>query len=165
MTEGSAALFGAVVGGLASLVGVFISGRLNARSERRKEIREKAAQVFSEMFALHHEMTNVCWFAKRLPEKLDAERVKEYERRANDIWPRLTGATAVLASVSLPIYSQLLPWRDTLSGLEADVSALLHSVDNKGEDAIAALAKHYDALMQIDQRLPKELGEIMQVAD
>lgn len=170
MNEGKAALLGALIGGFASLVGAVIAGTFASRAETRRFDRQErvdqadriigqAAEVFQLLFSLQTCTQSAAWFAGNLPRKVDDKYVEMYEERVQQIWPRLYGASAVLAGMSGPIYGRLLPWIERIRDLDAQVATHLHQPES--ERNLVEVGKLYPELRRMHDLLLGDLGSIL----
>jgi hypothetical protein len=114
-------LIGAAIGAFAAILAQIVTNELGGRRERRKEIRERVVSFATAMGAAQQSMEWITWFGKcyRAPagescvEPPDVEEYKEtcldyekkmdelavlYESEMKDIWPRILGGIAALAS-------------------------------------------------------------------
>src|SRR4051794_37193237 len=137
MSQAIVALLGAIVGGLASLTGVVISGVINARADVRRErsarnsvvaerIRTQLTEVLRLMFLVETEIYSVCWLAAKMPQRLDDQRVALYETRMRETLPQLSASMVILAGLDSALYDRVMPWAEKLDILEGRASLSLY---------------------------------------
>jgi hypothetical protein len=67
----------------------------------------QAAEVFTYIFHLQHEMEWLTWQAAKRPDSFDVSMAAAYESAVHAVYPRILGAMAVLASLDLELYESL----------------------------------------------------------
>jgi hypothetical protein len=171
MREALAALAGAVIGGLASILGTLFSGRAAIRAQRLRQeveqhaafvqlVRSQAAEVFRVMLAVQFHIDGVCWLAKYAPHRVDENLVDRYEAEMQVLLPQVGGAMAVLAGLDLGTHKVLQPWTDELDRLDGDVARLLYAPIT--DQTIPRLAELHEQSAGFYKRLPAELGSVLE---
>jgi uncharacterized membrane protein YccC len=178
----SAALLGALIGaGIALVVGlltVFVAWR-NERSRQRaakatadiETLRKYTAVAFNELFALNHAASWVTWFAQHAPRAVNQQMRADFDAETHGTFPKLNGAMAMVASVSLDVYQELLGLKGHVFRLWEQVAIALHQdIDPNDamkalpDDAIQTLRCSLPTAERLDDMLPKDLERIMNMA-
>ena len=169
-TEALAALGGSVVGGLFTLLGTVLVGRIGIRTEQLRQaaeqrsaftqlVRTQSAEVHRIMIAVQFQIDGVCWLARHAPHRVDHTLVERYETQLQVLLPQMAGATAVLAALDLESHDRLQPWTDELDRLDGDVARLLYGqLDDTTIDQLAAL---HVQTADFYRRLPQALGSTL----
>jgi hypothetical protein len=103
---------------IAGLFGLRTEGR-RRRQEREDarltDVRLTAADVFTEMFVLQHEIEWITWHARFHPEAVNAEMLAAYDAAVHSCIPRLLGSLAVLTSRDRTLYDRVFRSRMSCS--------------------------------------------------
>jgi len=98
MSDATTALFGATLGGAASLAGVavssYVSGRVESRRQRAvqslatiERLRLQTADALRLMLHVEYLIYSVCWTARYLPDQLDDRRASSYDSKMSNYCP------------------------------------------------------------------------------
>ncbi|GAB3829365.1 hypothetical protein ACFPIJ_32445 [Dactylosporangium cerinum] len=170
MTEALAALGGSVVGGLFTLLGTVLVGRIGLRTEQLRRtaeertaftqlVRSQSAEVHRLMIAVQFQIDGVCWLARHAPHRVNPSLLERYETQMQALLPQMAGAMSVLAALDLESHDRLLPWTDELDRLDGDVARLLYGqLDDAVIDQLAAL---HEQTTDFYRRLPQALGSTL----
>jgi hypothetical protein len=174
MDEAGAALLAGGLASAAALLAATLTAFVALKAERQRreqeqataaaqELRSRAADVFVQMFALQHELEWLTWHARHQPAALDAEMLRSYNTQVHAVIPKLLGTTAVVASLSVSLYSTLSRIGGELFNLDAQVASLLASLgDSAGrQEAIRGLADLNPRAHELYVALPTDLSEAM----
>lgn len=148
-------LVGAAVGSVGSLAGVAVTAWLSGRLESRRQqdvhrraaldrLHAQAADVLRLMFRAEYSVYSVCWFARYLPDQLDAARVALYEQTMERVLPELQGALAVLAGLDKKVYDALDNWTEQINVLDGRVRVRLYR--DRTPETVAEFATFVDEL-------------------
>jgi hypothetical protein len=178
VTAPEAVVVAASIGGLAAFVGAVIAGGVALRNETRRRkatfqdaerqaLRAQAAEVFRHMFVLQHEMEWLTWHAVYRSSRLDSQMITAYESTVHDSYPRLLGAMAVLASMDMTLYNQLMPLADRIYDTEGEVAKLIGGLGSRRKrgDSLAQLRQLKDPVTALYRTLPPEMAEAMRYAE
>lgn len=176
MNGTSAALLGTLVGAITALASGALTNRVTLRNERSRQqearraafvatLRQHTAVAFAELFALNHTANWIAWFAEHDPRAVDHQMTASFDAETNRIYPKLLGATAMVAALNLPIYQELRPLQGHLFRLWEQVAIALHRLDVDRDEAMQALRECLPVAMELEGALPPELARIMGKAE
>jgi len=135
---------GAAIGSAAALVSASLASFVALHNERKRReeaarasavrsLRTAAAAAFTAFYNFSHAISWITWYAKHVPVSVDAQMASLYEQENHAVIPKLQGALAVLASLSLTVYEELQPLVHRLFVLDKHVStAVVRLRDDRG---------------------------------
>jgi hypothetical protein len=93
--------------------------------------------------------------------------ITAYESTVHDSYPRLLGAMAVLASMDMTLYHQLMPLADRIYGTEGKVGILIGGLGSRKKrgDSLAQLRQLNGPIKELYLTLPPEMAEAMRYAE
>ena len=168
-------LLGALIGGGAAVIGAAVTGTVAYRVERSRQegaaqlasvaaLREQMGLAFAGLFTLQHALNWVTWFAKHDADAVNKKMVRAFDDEIHAAHPQILGAFAVVAALNLTIYEELNPLVQRLYDLEHNVAAALHRLGTDREATIAMLQRYLDAVLDVEEDLPRELARTMKLA-
>jgi len=178
----SAALLGTLVGGVFGLMGGVLTNVVTLRNERTRQhaarhaadvetLRHYTAVAFTELFALNHAASWITWFAEHAPHAVNQQMRASFDAETHGTFPKLNGAMAMVASVSLDVNEELLRLKQHVFDLWEQVAAALHRESNRDDamqalpdDAMQALRDCLPTAEALDGMLPSDLVRIMNMA-
>jgi len=171
----TAALAGALIGAATALVSGVLTGYVTLRNERTRNreakrashvqaVREHTAVFFAELFAIHHAANWIAWFAEHDSDALDEAMVEFYDTETYRAFPKLLGATAMVAALNLNVYDELKPLMIGVYQLWERVMSGLHRLDTSSDEAISDLRDCLPDAMKLEFRLIPELSRVMELA-
>jgi len=178
MTEPEALVAAAAIGGFAALVGALVAGGTALRNETRRRsavlkdverqaLRTQAAEVFRHIFALQHEMEWLTWHAVNRPKGLDSRMTASYESAVHDVYPKLLGAMAVLASMNIYLYQELVPMVDRIYEMDGEIGSHITGLGGRRtrRGSLAKLKQLSEPVKALYVTLPPEMAATMQHAN
>lgn len=173
MDPTTSALLGTLIGAATALVGAAATLLVSLHNERRRReeaehaafvqsLRSTAATVFAEFYNFSHAISWVTWYARFAPDAVGEEMLRGYERDSHTVIPKLQGALAMVASLSLPAFQQLQPLVTELFVLDKHVSLAIGQYANDPAETLTTLAGLLDEVNAVQDKLPQELHQIMQ---
>jgi hypothetical protein len=175
MNGTTAALAGALIGAATALASGGLAGYVALRIERLRQrearhashvqaVREHTAAFFAELFAIHLAANWIAWFAEHDSDALDEAMVEFYDGETYRAFPKLLGATAMVAALNLGVYQELQPLIIEVYQLWERVMSGLHRLDSDSGEAISDLRDCLPDAMRLEFRLIPELARIMELA-
>ena len=175
MNGTTAALAGALIGAATALASGALTGYVALRIERLRQrearhashvqaVREHTAAFFAELFAIHLAANWIAWFAEHDSDALDEAMVEFYDGETYRAFPKLLGATAMVAALNLGVYQELQPLIIEVYQLWERVMSGLHRLDSDSGEAISDLRDCLPDAMRLEFRLIPELARIMELA-
>jgi len=169
----SAALLGTLVGAIVAFAGGGLTNLVSVRNERARHqagkdaadmenLRRYTADAFTELFALNHAASWITWFAEHDPRAVNQQMTASFDTETNRAFPKLLGAMAMVAALNLRVYLELRPLQEHVFSLWEQVAFALHQQTDP-DDAIQALRDCLPAAVELDDKLPKDLGRIMEM--
>ncbi len=175
MDSTTSALLGAAIGSAAALVSASLASFVALHNERKRReeaarasavrsLRTAAAAAFTEFYNFSHAISWITWYARHDPASVDAQMAGSYEQENHAVIPKLQGALAVVASLSLTVYEELQPLVHRLFVLDKHVSTAVVKLRDDRAGAIASLRTLLDDVDELQDSLPAELNRVMKVA-
>jgi hypothetical protein len=95
---------------------------------------------------------------------MDTPGVASFDAEANRAYPRLLGATAMVAALHLDVYRELRRLQGDVFGLWERVAVAAHRLDTDADGAVQALRDCLPVAEELEGRLGPELARIMEMA-
>jgi len=145
MDSTTAALIGAAIGAFAGLIGHIVNNWLQGGREKKKELRERIAELASVMGAAQQSMDWISWCGVNYPhpkgttgegttgegiykpqstsyEKMIEGLASSYVAEMKAMWPKILGAIAAVASYDYKLYGELYELAKELARLDIRVT-------------------------------------------
>jgi hypothetical protein len=177
MNEGAAALLAGVIAAVAALIAAIIGGVVAMKTEAKRrdaerhadairELRQRAADAFVQMFALQHELEWITWHAKYDPTAVNEEMIAGYTSSVHVTFPRLLGAMAIIRPLGKGIYVDLYPLTEYLYSLDRKVAQILIRLRDPADStrALDDLASLAEECGELYSTLPDKLADVMEAA-
>jgi hypothetical protein len=162
------ALFGALVVGVVTLRNESARREAEHQEAALQELRQRAADVFAQLFVVQHEMEWLTWHAVNNPTAVDSQFGKNYEATVHSGYPKLLAAMASVASLDMAVYDYLFPLNEEVYLLESRIAGALVPIINGTPDHGSSLAElqalHHDTT-KLYRRLPPLFSEAMAVTN
>lgn len=175
MTQPEAAVVAAAIVGSVSLIGALVAAAVALRNESRQRLavrrdaetqalRSQAAETFRYMFLLQHEMEWLTWHAVHRPKDVGPRMAEIYESAVHNGYPKLLGAMAVLASLDMESYKQIVPLVERIYDAENQVGQLLAGLDSRRKrgNSVRLLGQLNGPIKALYVDLPPAMAEAMQ---
>ena len=171
MDEAWIVLLGAILGGVASLAGVFATNYVTSRLESRKQywsrqqahierLRVQVADLLRLMFRVEYLIYSLCWVAMHLPDRIDSSRIESYEQDMQRLMPELSGALVVLSGLDAELYAVFNKWVNQLGIFDGEVRLSIYQEQRTGE-VLARLSDMVGPLRDFYHTLPREIGPLL----
>lgn len=177
MSNSESTVLGAVIAALSLLVVAVISAVGTLRQEQRRrreerketerlEIRRRAADVFTLMFAMQHEIEWITWHAANDPAALNPHMVDNYHRTIHTTYPKLLGAMAVVCAFDEELFHRLKPLTDDLYKLDIEVALATRDLRSlvRCSFAIRTLKRLHPIVKNLYEQLPQQMAQSMQLS-
>jgi hypothetical protein len=172
--EPQAVLTAAVIAGTVALIGAIITAGVSLRNEAKrredtrraeelKALRDRAAQVFRQLFVIQHEMEWITWHAVHHPESVNLEMVRNYQTAIHAAYPKVLGGMALVAAIDEELHQYLKIQLDQVYNLDSRVAIAALLVPD--QTAIAALRELNAPAKEVYEELPKRMAEAMRSAE
>ena len=174
MGEASAPIVAASIAGTIALTAALIAAVVSMRNESKRRaqeresarlasIRQSAAEVFKEMFVLQHEVEWLTWHARNESDALTEEMRLQYNSAIHVSIPKLLGSLAVLASLDLNTYRNLLPIARNLFALDAETAKIATKLTDpqSREEALEGLREQFKVAHALWDELPDQMASVM----
>jgi hypothetical protein len=174
MSATDATLLGALLAAFAALVAATIAGAVAIRNEKDRrraereaahwiEIRRRAADVFTAIFVMQHEIAWVAWHAVRDPEAVDAEMVDSYHQQMHAGYPALLGSMAVVCALDEKLYDLLRPLESRIYELDVGVSLAMVGLrdDRTSASALKKLGEFDPVISETYTERPRQMAEAL----
>jgi hypothetical protein len=170
------ALIGSAIGATGALAGSTVVGLIALRNESRRRadarqlayataVRSQVGGRLRALFALHHSMTWLTWYAKNHSQRLDRSLVEQYDTEAHLAIPGLMSEVAVVASLDFQIWQKLVALVNRLLDLDEAISmhcsSAVADTSQDRDEAIAALATIHDRLRPTMEEAVAEISNLL----
>ncbi len=172
MERTEVALLGAVIGAGAALIASILTNLIAARNHRRtieegrrlarsREISDRCARVFAQLFEIQHAIEWVAAHAAVDAESITVPMLEDYDATGHRVYGSVQSDLTLLAAASLPLWRTVNPQAEAVFDLEAEVAPLILRCRRSGrldQASLEGLERAAEKSQVVRRRLSDELA-------